>query len=114
MLEDVFLYAVFRERQRRLLALRKSYKLGDSSEQNAAAHALLIAKGISLSDADRLRLARKLMETQIKALEDPYVRDGSEAVIAIFAVQCRLRATSCHGDPRPPEGTGQFNKRLSE
>ena len=75
-LEDVFLYAVFRERQRRLLTLRRSIKLGESSEQLAAADALLIAKGMSLSDADRLRLARKIMETEIKALED--LSAGSE------------------------------------
>lgn len=69
-LEDVFLYAVFRERQRRLQVLRKSYKLGDCSKQCAAADALLGTKGLSLNEADRRRLARKLMETEIKALED--------------------------------------------
>ena len=76
-LEEVFLYAVFRERQRRLKALRKSYKLGDCYEQGAAADAMLRAKGLSLNDSDRLRLARKLMDTEIKALED--LSAGSEA-----------------------------------
>ncbi|MFA5901728.1 MAG: site-specific integrase, partial [Hyphomicrobium sp.] len=69
-LEDVFLYAVFRERQRRLRRLQRSYKLGDGGGHRTVADALLCARGLSLCDADHRRLVRKLMETEIKALED--------------------------------------------
>ena len=71
-LEDVFLYAVFRERQRRL----KSYKVGNCSTQCAAADVLLRTKGLALNEADQRRLARKLMEIEIEALKD--LSAGSE------------------------------------
>ena len=76
LLEDVFLYAVFRERQRRLQVLRKSCKLGNCSAQCAAADVLLRTEGLALNEADQRRLARKLMEIEIKALED--LSAGSE------------------------------------
>jgi len=69
-LEDVFLYAIFRARKTKLQRLKRLYELGDSGEHGSVANALLLPKGISFSDADRQRLLRKLMEVEIKALED--------------------------------------------
>ncbi len=69
-LEDVFLYSIFRARKAKLQQLQKRYQLGDSSELAPVADALLCSKEIALSDADRSRLMRKLMEGEIKALED--------------------------------------------
>ena len=75
-LEDVFLYAVFRERQRRLQALRRHTSLV-TAQAAYRSECVAARKGVSVSDADRFRLARKLMETEIKALED--LSAGSEA-----------------------------------
>ena len=69
-LEDVFLYAIFRARKGKLQRLKRLYELGDSREYGSVANALLLSKGISPSDADRQRLMRKLMEVKIKALDD--------------------------------------------
>ena len=76
-LEDVFLYSIFRARKAKLQQLQKRYQLGDSRELAPIADALLHSKGIALGDADRSRLMRKLMEVEIKALED--LTAGSEA-----------------------------------
>jgi integrase len=101
LLEDVFLYAVFRERQRRLHGLRKSLKLGDGSRHRAAVDALLRARGLSLSDADHLRLVRKLMETEIRALED--LGAGSEiafdSIVDRNAEETNPSQTSCRAAP---------------
>jgi integrase len=76
-LEDVFLYSIFRARKAKLQQLQKRYQLGDSCEFAPIVNALLHSKGIALGDADRTRFARKLMEVEIKALED--LSAGSEA-----------------------------------
>ena len=76
-LEDVFLYSIFRARKAKLQRLQKRYQLGDSCELAPIADALLHSKAIALGDADRSRLMRKLMEVEIKALED--LTAGSEA-----------------------------------
>ena len=76
-LEDVFLYSIFRARKAKLQRLQKRYRLGDSCELAPIADAILHSKAIALGDADRSRLMRKLMEVEIKALED--LTAGSEA-----------------------------------
>ena len=76
-LEDVFLYSIFRARKAKLQQLQKRYQLGDSTELAPVAAALLCSKEIELGDADRSRLMRKLMEVEIKALED--LTAGNEA-----------------------------------
>lgn len=76
-LEKVFLYSVFRARKAKLLRLQRRYQLGDSGKHGPIADGLLRSKDISLSDTDRSRLIRKLMEVEIKALED--LTAGNEA-----------------------------------
>lgn len=76
-LEDVFLYAIFRARKAKLQQLQRRYQLGDSGDQGPIADGLLRSKDMSLSVADRSRLMRKLMEVEIKALED--LTAGNEA-----------------------------------
>ena len=76
-LEPVFLYSVFFARKAKLQRLHRQYQLGDSGDHGPIADGLLRSKDISLSDADRSRLMRKLMEVEIKALED--LTAGNEA-----------------------------------
>jgi len=76
-LEEVFLYAVFRARKAKLQRLQRQYQLGDGGDHAQIADGLLRSKDVSLGDADRSRLMRKLMETEIKALED--ITAGNEA-----------------------------------
>ena len=76
-LEDVFLYAIFRARKTKLQRFLRQYQLGDSRDHEPIADSLLHSKGISLADADRSRLMRKLMDVEIKPLED--LTAGDEA-----------------------------------
>ena len=76
-LEDVFLYCVFRVRQERQQRLRKLYQLGDTGGQEAVADTLLKSKQITLPATDRPSLLRKLMDAEIKALEDLSAGDES-------------------------------------
>lgn len=76
-LDEVFLYAVFRTRKAKLKRLQRQYQLGDSGDHAQIADGLLRSKDVCLGDADRLRLMRKLMESEIKALED--ITAGNEA-----------------------------------
>jgi hypothetical protein len=76
-LEDVFLYCVFRAREERVLRLRRSYQLGDTGGQEAVADTLLKSKKITLPATDRRSLLRKLMDAEIKALEDLSAGDES-------------------------------------
>ena len=76
-LEDVFLYCVFRAREVRVLRLRRSYQLGDTGGQEAVADTLLKSKKITLPATDRPSLLRKLMDAEIKALEDLSAGDES-------------------------------------
>jgi len=69
-LESVFLYCIFMARKDRLLQLKRRYQLGDSRGRDAAADTLLDAKQIALEPTDRARLFRKLMEVEIRVLED--------------------------------------------
>ena len=76
-LEDVFLYSIFRARKAKLQDLQRRYQLGDSDKHASVADCLLRSKEIALGDTDRSRLMRKLMEVEIKALED--LTAGNEA-----------------------------------
>ena len=75
-LEEVFLYAVFRDRSE-LQALRKPTSLATAATTLTERMGCCAQKQMSLSDADRLRLIRKLMEVEIKVLED--LSAGNEA-----------------------------------
>jgi integrase len=95
-LEEVFLYAVFRARKVKLQQLKLKYQLGDNREQEAITNALLHAKDVRLTDSDRRRLSHKLMEAEIKALED--LSAGNEAAFdrildAQGAVESRVDLT---------------------
>ena len=76
-LEDVFLYAIFWARKAKLQRLQRQYQLGDRRGYGPVADGILRSKEISLADADRSRLMRKLMGVEIKALED--LTSGDEA-----------------------------------
>ena len=76
-LEDVFLYSIFRARKAKLQRLQRQYQLGDSRDRGPIADSLLRSKDTSLADADRSRLMRKFMDVEIKALED--LTAGDEA-----------------------------------
>jgi hypothetical protein len=69
-LEEVLLGAIFFTRKRRRNELRQLYHLGDRSGHLAVAEELLASRSLVLSKSDRSRLERKLMEVEIKALED--------------------------------------------
>jgi integrase len=69
-LEVVFLYAVYCVRKAKLKSLKTRYQLGDSRDHGPIADSLLRSKEISLSQGDRLRLMRKLMDAETRALED--------------------------------------------
>ncbi len=78
-LEEVFLYAVFRARQRSSKRLQKRYQLGDSSDHSANCRCSAALEGDHRSsETDRLRDSRaSSWKTEIKALED--LSAGSEA-----------------------------------
>ena len=69
-LEEVFLYCIYTVRREKLRGLVRLYQLGDTRELEGSAADLLSLHRISLCDGDRNRLLRKLMQTEIKALED--------------------------------------------
>ena len=61
----MFLYTVLRTREVKLQRLKRQYQLCDSGDHGPIADGLLRLKDISLSEADRSRLMRKLMEGEI-------------------------------------------------
>jgi hypothetical protein len=68
--EEVFLYCIYSARKERQQKLRRLYELGDCREFEDRTNDLLRSKELSLVDCDRNRLLRKLMQIEIKALED--------------------------------------------
>jgi hypothetical protein len=109
-LEDVFLYSVFHARKAKLQCLKRLYELGDSREYGSVANALLLSKAISLSDADRQRLMRKVMEVEIKALED--LSAGNEATFdRIVERQTTAKTSSGSASATKP---GELMSRLVE
>lgn len=76
-LEEVFLYAIYWFRKTNLEQLQMRYQLGDSQAHTPIAEALLKKHELSLSGGDQSRLLRKLMQVEVKALED--INAGSEA-----------------------------------
>jgi len=77
-LDEVFLYCVFQARKDRLQRLQRQFQLGDTNNHEKLADALLKSKEIALPESDRSRLLRKLMEAEIKALEDLVAGDESK------------------------------------
>jgi len=76
-LDEVFLYCVYFSRKERLRELRRYYDLGDTSSVEKSADDFLSSQNLGICDADRNRLLRKLLQSEIKALED--ITAGNEA-----------------------------------
>ena len=76
-LDEVFLYCVYFSRKERLRELRRHYDLGDTSSVEKSADDFLDSQNLGICDADRNRLLRKLLQSEIKALED--ITAGNEA-----------------------------------
>jgi len=93
-LEDVFLYCVFWARQERMRRLRISHQLGDSRSHEAMADALLKSNGIILPVTDRSSLLRKLMEVEIKALEDLTAGNASQVLVRLRICERGLGVTA--------------------
>ena len=109
-LEDVFLYSIFRARKAKLQRLQRQYQLGDSRDYGPIADSLLRSKGISLADADRSRLMRKLMDVEIKALED--LTAGDEATFD--GIVSREAAAESPIQPAPAAKPGELMSHLVE
>ena len=109
-LEDVFLYAIFRARKAKLQRLQKQYQLGDSRDHGPIADRLLRSKCISLAGADRSRLMRKLMDVEIKALED--LTAGDEATFD--GIVSREAAAESPIQPVAPAKPGELMSHLVE
>ena len=101
-LEHVFRYSVFRARKARLQGFQRRYQLGDSGHHGQIADGLLRSKDISLNDADRSRLMRKLMEVEIKALED--LTAGNEASFDGIVDRQLAVETACQSVPAAKPG----------
>lgn len=69
-LDEVFIYCVYFSRKERLRELRRHYELGDTTSVEKSADKLLSSHELKICDADRNRLLRKLLQSEIKALED--------------------------------------------
>lgn len=76
-LDEVFLYCVYFARKERLRELRRHYELGDTARVEKSADELLRSQNLRICDADRNRLLRKLLQSEIKAFED--ITAGNEA-----------------------------------
>lgn len=76
-LDEVFLYCIYFARKERLQRLRRQYDLGELCAVEESAAELLSSQQLSLNDADRNRLLRKLLQIEIKSLED--MTAGNEA-----------------------------------
>ena len=109
-LEDVFLYAIFRARKAKLQRLQRQYQLGDSRDHGPIADSLLRSKGISLADADRSRLMRKLMDVEIKALED--LTAGDEATFD--GIVSGRQLSNLRSSPRRSAKPGELMSQLVE
>jgi len=100
-LQEVFLYSVYTARKQKLRALRRLYQLGDTRDLEPSADDLLRLHQIGLCDGDRNRLLRKLMQSEIKALED--LTAGDEATFdGIIASQGSSAQTSERKPPAQP------------
>src|SRR5262249_8211442 len=77
-LDEVFLYCVFHKRKERLQRLRRQYQLGDTTDHETIANELLKVNKIALPESDRSRLLRKLLDLEIKAIEDLTAGDESQ------------------------------------
>lgn len=109
-LEEVFLYSVYTARRQKLRALRRLYQLGDTRDLEPSADDLLRLRQVGLCDGDRNRLLRKLMQSEIKALED--LTAGDEATFdGIVASQV---PTSHESDRKLPTQPAELASVLIE
>lgn len=109
-LEEVFLYSVYTARKENVRALTRLYQLGDTRNLEPSADDLLKLHQISLCDSDRNRLLRKLMQTEIKALED--LTAGDEATFdSIIASQ---RSAAQPSERKPPAQPAELASELVE
>ncbi len=100
-LEEVFLYCVYSVRKEKHRALTRLYQLGDTRDLEPSADNLLSVHQIGLCDGDRNRLLRKLMQIEIKALED--LTTGDEATFdGIVAAQVPTSHASEQKSPAQP------------
>ncbi len=107
-LEPVFLYCLFQARKSRLQSLRQKYKLGDSRGFGQVAKALLANKQHSLSDSDFSRLTRKLMQVEIKVLED--LSEGDESKFDPLLAEAATESTT----PASSAAAGELMSTLTE
>lgn len=96
--EGVFLYAMFAHRNERINELNKDYRVGATQRHNATADALLKRFGLTASDGERVRLIRKLIEVEIKALND--LRLGDEASFD-ETLEREVEAKRVAAEPKP-------------
>lgn len=75
-LEELFLCCVAIQRREKLHRLRLQHRLGDFSGLVDTTAAMLKSRDLNLSDDDRARLARRLLEAEISALEALVADDG--------------------------------------
>jgi integrase len=109
-LETIFLYSVFVARKKRLHKLRRQYKLGDTQACFPSATALLASQGVALSETDLARLLRKLLDVEIKALED--LCAGDETTFDGIVEHHANTPTST--EPHAPESQGEILSTLIE
>lgn len=109
-LEEVFLYSVYTARKAKLWALTRLYQLGDTRGLEPSADDLLKLHQIGLCDSDRNRLLRKLMQTEIKALED--LTAGDE--VAFDGIVASQVSTSHASEQKPPAQPAELASVLVE
>ncbi|MBS0250470.1 MAG: site-specific integrase, partial [Proteobacteria bacterium] len=100
-LEEVFLYSVYTVRKQKLRSLTRLYQLGDTRDLESSADDLLRLHQVTLCESDRNRLLRKMMQSEIKALED--LSAGDEATFdGIIASQGSSAQTTERKPPSQP------------
>jgi integrase len=109
-LEEVFLYSIYTARKEKLRALTRHYQLGDTRDLEPSADDLLKHHQIVLCDSDRNRLLRKLMQTEIKALED--LTAGDE--VTFDGIVSSQVPTSHASEQKPPAQPAELASVLVE
>jgi integrase len=100
-LEPVFLYCLHWRRKKRLQDLRRQHALGITGDQEAAVQLLLNAQGVRLSQDDCTKLVRKLLQIELKAVQDIIARDET-TFDAIVAAQSIAPQTILPAPAKPP------------
>jgi len=109
-LDEVFLYCVYFTRKERLRELRRHYGLGDTTSVERCADTLLGSQNLKICDADRNRLLRKLLQSEIKALED--ITAGNEVTFDGIVSSQDLSADL--KEPKPKTSPGDLASVLTE